>query len=167
MRFKGYQYRKAPQFVTLPHQTPCNCPWPDHGGGAYITFGRSVPITEPHPESVKGAIKTDWTWRDYMGEDGVIVQKAPVWAVPVPLTGHSLTNLAYTKSGHMLLWKDGTVYMAMTPKERERRLALHHKRLDRRFVQALQNAPEHFHMEGEAQSHTVRDEVVDLTGSPS
>jgi hypothetical protein len=109
MIFKGRQYRENRRIVPLPRSL-----WRQSN---FIEFGRTVSITHPDPASVKGAIKTDYTWPNHPN----LGDQTPAYAVPIPLHGHSLTNLAYGNDGRMYLLLDGKCYTAITPKEKQAR----------------------------------------------
>ena len=49
------------------------------------------------------AVKTNYTWSE-TGE--------PVWAIPLELNGHSLTNIAYGTKGEVYLMFDGSLFQA-------------------------------------------------------
>ena len=88
MIFKGIKFRKSRKVCTLPSD-----------GTPYTKFGRVVPTAS----TSRGGefIKTEYTWSD----------GGPVFATPVKLNGHSLTNMAYGQDGYMYLAKDGSCFV--------------------------------------------------------
>lgn len=78
MKFKGRNWRRSHVIVNLP------------ATGVYLCFGR---LCKP---TAKGAIKTTHRWQsNYPKLDGVKGQH--VYAKPLPISGWSLTNMAYGK----------------------------------------------------------------------
>jgi hypothetical protein len=87
----------------------------------YVEFGK---ITS---HDTKDAVKTENIWqnsvpRKYAGKfptpadgtnihNGVAVDYWHVYAIPIKLSGHSLTNMAYAENGAMYLLYKGIVYM--------------------------------------------------------
>ena len=67
-------------------------------GNNYLRFGRIIDRNKPLPAN---AVCTKYTWTD---------TKEPVWAVPISLSGWSLTNMAYGKDGRTYLAYGGEVY---------------------------------------------------------
>ena len=96
MKFKGINFRRAPNVVTLPDgagdpSIPSN----------YQQFGR---VCKP---DAQGAIRSNWSRG---GE--------PLYVKPIPLSGHSRTNMAYGLDGRVYLIHDGRCYTA--PPKRQR-----------------------------------------------
>jgi len=86
MIFDGIKFRVNHNIVMLVPGDDC-----------YVRFGKVVKPGHPIPT---GAEATKATWPD--GE--------AVIAVPVPVTGHSLSNMAYGADGRIYLAKDGYCY---------------------------------------------------------
>jgi len=92
MKFDGHNFRVNHNIVMLRRRSEeCD---------SYILFGRRVPEDSPLPADAKPSTRK---WRD-SGD--------PVMAVPIPLTGHSLTNMAYGADGRIYLAYDGRCYTA-------------------------------------------------------
>ncbi len=125
MRFDGYTFRTARNIVLLPKSM-----WQKRN---FCEFGKVVPESEPHPETVPGAFLTDYHWREYEGENGVTIATRPVYAIPVPLRGFSLTNMAYGTDGRLYLCIDRICYTAVSRREQERREMKRLERRDRRI----------------------------------
>jgi len=67
------------------------------GGGHYVRFGKIVPQGRvPGPEAEEANLIWPGGQR--------------VWAVPIPLTGYSLTNMAYGADGRIYLGYDAMCY---------------------------------------------------------
>src|SRR5437763_14631145 len=92
MIFKGHRFTRSRKAVTLPDD-----------GTAYIKFG----YAEWDAKDDQGGklVRTRYTM-DSTGE--------PVYAKPIPLEGHSLTNMAYGKNGYAYLARDGAVWVSNT-----------------------------------------------------
>jgi hypothetical protein len=80
---------------------------PDRDDSHNVYFGRVVPKGKD-ASAVKGAVQTNYTWE---AEDEN-TERAPVFATPIELKGHSLTNMAYATDGYTYLAKDGKCYRA-------------------------------------------------------
>lgn len=86
--FKGTRFTRSRKAVTLPSD---DTPFVRFG---YVQLG-------VHDDQGGKLVKTEWT----MGGE-------PVFAKPIQLSGHSLTNMAYGKNGYAYLFRDGAVYVA-------------------------------------------------------
>lgn len=104
MLFKGHQFRQSRRIIALPVRAEDGSlmPYIEPGREQYIQFGRAV----AGASGGKGLVKTDHRWSD---------TDAPVWAKPIPLDGHSLTNMAYGKDRHIYLMFDGACFIAKLP----------------------------------------------------
>lgn len=102
MKFDGIQFRKTKNIVVLPAFDKNGSPI-DYGDGAkpnYVRFGRVVKIGKPVPDN---AVETNLTFANGCFR---------VFATPVDIEGHSLTNMAYGKDGRAYLCKDGECYVS-------------------------------------------------------
>lgn len=102
MIFKGRKFRHSHVVVSLPWHTDAeNPPSYAHPGkpSSYVYFGRAV---RGATGGARGLVKTHYKWKD--GTD--------VWAKPIPLTGHGLTNMAYGKDGRAYLMYGGQCFIA-------------------------------------------------------
>jgi hypothetical protein len=104
MLYKGMRFTRSHKVVPLPRDMwISNCHGePDAEENLlknYVMFGRTV-----HPDKAipKNAVQTDHHW-EYCGR--------PVWAVPVKVTYHSLTNMPLGKDGYWYLMFDGCCYV--------------------------------------------------------
>jgi hypothetical protein len=88
MIYKGIKFRHSQRIVGLP------------GSDVYVQFGRVVLQDRAVP---RHAVKTTRTW---------VASGAPVYATPIKLKGHSLTNMAYGEDGRTYLMLDGQCYTA-------------------------------------------------------
>lgn len=104
MRYKGFNFTKAPTVVTLSSKDN------------YVRFGRVS------HSGAEGAEVTSWVHPQ--GGN-------PVWAVPVSVTGYSLTNMAFGADGKMYLAYDGRCYTAFRKSAEERKNERTAKRLQR------------------------------------
>jgi len=112
MIFDGIKWSVCKTVVDLPRNT-----WRD---GCHVEFGK-ITSRQTH-----GSIKTEYFWRNsvpikFAGdfpilppdktefENGETVNYWNVYALPIQSTGHSLTNMAFTKNAMYLLYK-GIVY---------------------------------------------------------
>jgi hypothetical protein len=86
MLFKGLQFRRNRNLVAIPTDSFSN-----------ICFGK---ICDP---GAPGAIKTTYVYNG---------SRDPVYAKPVEVTGHGLTNMAYGAKNQVYLMKDGAFYQA-------------------------------------------------------
>lgn len=102
MRYKGYNFRRNKNIVMLKVMAG--------DSKNYVRFGRIVPQGKPVPPNAEATMSV---WHGPLRE--------PVLAVPIELTGHSLTNMAYGADGRVYLAYDGWCYTALTVKEKERR----------------------------------------------
>jgi hypothetical protein len=95
INFKGVRYTHSRKAVTLPREP----------GDPYVRFG----YAEWGATDDQGGklVKTQWTTGS--GE--------PIFAKPIPIRGHGLTNLAYGKNGYAYLLHDGRVYVRNTNKK--------------------------------------------------
>lgn len=59
--------------------------------------------------SKKGAVKSDYH-KIIRDDDGNEVSREPIYAVPLEVSGYSLTNLAYGADGYRYLMYDGRFY---------------------------------------------------------
>lgn len=100
MIFKGYNFRVNKNLVALPirDENQNLMHYVDDGKDFYVYFGRIVKKGKKAPMH---AIQTQYTWSD----DG-----SPVYALPLKLSGHSLTNMAYGDKKQIYLMKDGRCY---------------------------------------------------------
>lgn len=89
MIFDGIRFRINHNIVMMPQIS----------GEPNVRFGRVVKPGNPTPPKAEA---TKATWPD----------GAAVIAVPIPVTGHSLTNMAYGADGRIYLGKDGYCYTA-------------------------------------------------------
>lgn len=105
MLYKGYSFRVARSVVMLP-------PDPNDLKNNYVKFGRICAAT------VKGAVPTNY----HLGGGAV-------YAKPVKLLGHSLTNMARGADGKMYLARDGACYTAWCLPAADRARARIEKRL--------------------------------------
>lgn len=87
MKFKGMNFRHSRRTIAITNKP-------------YVEFARPVYEGKKLP---KNAFATNYRWPD----TGNIV-----WATPIPLKAHSLTNMAYGKDGRVYLAHDGWVYIA-------------------------------------------------------
>jgi hypothetical protein len=99
MIFDGLKFRLSQKIVTLPLKDEQGNwhPYVNPLRAHYAVFGRVVPAGTP------GAIRTQWWSRK---------DSTPVYAVPIPLKGHSLTNMAYGEDGKVYLIRDGQIYVS-------------------------------------------------------
>lgn len=109
-RFDGRIFNSCSMVVMLPvrDEQGLLMPYVEIGKENYVYFGRAIPKNKD-PKTVKGAIKTRYTW-DGENEDGTA--KVPVWAVPIESDGYSLTNMMYGKDGWIYLAYDAKCYRA-------------------------------------------------------
>jgi hypothetical protein len=75
MKFKGHNWRISHTVIVLD------------SGEQYLRFGR-ICAAHGHKDAVKTTFKLSDAWKDYKKGDYL-------FARPLPLTGHSLTNMAY------------------------------------------------------------------------
>lgn len=102
MIFKGHKFRQNRNLVVLPNydEDMHTMPYVEEGNENYVYFGRVIKQGKKKPVD---AIKTRYTWEN-TGEH--------VYAVPVDLSGHSLTNMAYGEKDEIYLAKGMTCYQA-------------------------------------------------------
>ena len=102
MIFKGYKFRENKNLIMLPtHDEDKNVmPYVEDGHENYVYFGKILKQNEKKPVN---AIKTTYKWND-TGEN--------VYAIPVDLNGHSLTNMAYGTKNQIYLAFKGRCYQA-------------------------------------------------------
>ncbi len=93
MIFDGLKWRRTKKVVTLPPHL-----WEE--SGLYTTFGRVA----KDPNDPK-AVVTNW-YQEVAGGSRVLVK-----AIPIPVDGHSLTNLMYGKDGYAYLFLKSQVYI--------------------------------------------------------
>jgi hypothetical protein len=93
MIYKGQQFKRAKSVVVIHI--------PNDPAPSYVKFGR------PCKAGAKGAVATSYTWpnNNKLGKEG-----ETVWAMPVKLTSHDRTNMAYGVDGKMYLACDGVCY---------------------------------------------------------
>jgi hypothetical protein len=101
MIFDGMRFTKSRKVVTLPREM--------YEGDLkqYIMFGRIVPEGKTSPPT---AVETKWRW-NYNDE--------LIWAVPVKVNYHSLTNLMLGKDGYWYLKKSGIIYVCKQKKRKQ------------------------------------------------
>ena len=101
MKFKGYNFRENKSVVSIPvrNEEGNLMPYVEKGKEFYVNFGRITKLGEKK----LGAIKTNYKYEN-SGES--------VYAVPIKLTGHSLTNMAYGEDRNIYLMYDGKCYTA-------------------------------------------------------
>lgn len=102
MIFKGYKFRENKNLIMLPTHDENNnvMPYVEDGHENYVYFGKVIKKNQKKPFN---AIKTRYTWSD-TGE--------AVYAAPVDLNGHSLTNMAYGVKDQIYLAFDGKCFQA-------------------------------------------------------
>lgn len=102
MLFKGHKFRQNKNLVVLPNydEGMNTMPYVEEGCESYVYFGR---IIKPGKKKPIEAIKTSYKWED---------TQETVYAVPVALRGHSLTNMAYGEKNEIYLAKGMTCYQA-------------------------------------------------------
>lgn len=100
MIFKGIKFRRSGTVVTLPKEM-----WAGDIKN-HVTFGRVCPRDTP------GAVQTDWILRADAGRPDA-VYTPHLYALPIPLSGHSLTYMAYGADGRVYLCLDGHCYTAV------------------------------------------------------
>lgn len=100
MQFKGYNFRENKNLIVLPNydEDKNHMPYVEEGHENYVYFGKTI---KPGKKKPIEAIKTSYTWSD-TGE--------AVYAIPVEVNGHSLTNMAYGTKDQVYLAKDGRCY---------------------------------------------------------
>jgi hypothetical protein len=96
IKFEGKRYARAPKVVVLPEEF-----W-EGTGKNHMTFGVACDISK------KGAVLTSWKDENNFH----------IHALPIPFTGHSLTNLMYGKDKRMYLCLDGKCYSAPVSKKK-------------------------------------------------
>jgi hypothetical protein len=103
MIFDGIKFRRSRRVVAIPTRDESGAlqPYVQPHQSNCVHFGRAVKEGSPIP---KKAVKTSYRW-DTPGF-------TPVWAVPIPTTGYSLTNMAYGDDGHIYLMHKGSFYIA-------------------------------------------------------
>lgn len=96
MIFDGMKFRRMRNVVALPVRDDAGqlMPYVPAGRENYVYFGKVA------SERDAGAVKTRYTYQE----------GTPVFALPIEMTGHGLTNLAYGKDGRAYLMKDGWCY---------------------------------------------------------
>lgn len=102
MLFKGFNFRHNKNIIILPNLDEDKNPMPyvEENQLSYIYFGKVIPQNKSKPMN---AIKTKYTW----GNSGEFV-----YAVPIELDGHSLTNMAYGTKKQVYLAYDARCYQA-------------------------------------------------------
>lgn len=102
MLFKGHNFRQNKNIVILPNLDEEKNPMPyvEENHLNYVYFGKVIPKEKSKPIN---AIKTNYKWED-TGEF--------VFAVPIELNGHSLTNMAYGTKKQIYLAYDARCYQA-------------------------------------------------------
>lgn len=90
MIYKGYKFRKSRTVVSMPNL--------DSEKKNYVAFGKVY----KEGQAPASAIQTQYQWPS----------RSPVYAKYIPLSGHSLTNMAYGKDGRIYLMLDGKFYTA-------------------------------------------------------
>lgn len=112
MIFKGVQYQRVHNVVALPIEDEFGCRYPFVKEKNHIYFGRVYALGA----AKKGAIKTNF-YRVKYNEDGerdLNPNHEYLYAVPIPYSGYSLTNLAYGTDGYSYLMLDGKFYRSKT-----------------------------------------------------
>lgn len=102
MKFKGHSFRENKNLVVLPifDEEKNTMPYVEGNQTSFIYFGKVIAKGNKKPLN---AIKTAYKWQD-TGE--------PVYATPLALKGHSLTNMAYGDKNQIYLAKDARCYQA-------------------------------------------------------
>lgn len=101
MLFKGVDYVKVKNIVSLPVRNKDGKLMPYvNNGENYIYFGKVSKLGQKK----SGAVKSEYNLVQSNGE------KEPIYAVPLEITGHSLTNRAYCADGYVYLMLDGSFY---------------------------------------------------------
>lgn len=117
MKFDGINFRRAKSLIILPQRF--------FMGDAknYVAFGKRVSgeLEAKYNNSVglDNSVVLKIKAGEYTRKNGTPAPE--FYAIPVRLTGHSLTNLAYGANGRMYLAYDGLVYTALTPKAKRER----------------------------------------------
>lgn len=121
MIFKGERFTKSKTVVMLPKEMWDKC---------NVTFGKVVPKGQTPPAN---AVQTEYKWVDkgQGGRQSAELKTVPVFAVPIPCDGHSLTNLMFGKPNRQGKYRkylliDGHVFTAsrVLPKDSPRYLRL-------------------------------------------
>lgn len=104
MIFKGLRFRHSRLVVQLPVKAEDGSlmPYIEPEREQYVHFGRAVVGAN---EGTKGVVKTRYRWND----------ETPVYAKPIPLSGHSRTNMAYGKDRRVYLMHDGACFIGGSP----------------------------------------------------
>lgn len=102
MQYKGHNFRENNKLVMLPIYDEDNNPMPyvDEDKTNYVYFGKVIARGKKKPLD---AIKTIYKWED---------TQETVYATPIPLKGHSLTNMAYGEKDQLYLAKGNRCYQA-------------------------------------------------------
>ncbi len=95
MKFDGRNFRKSTKLAVIPN--------PDPAKPNFVHFGRIIREDQTYPT---GCVKVpNMTWKSGTG-------KNPVMAMPIKITGHSLTNMAFGADGRVYLAFGGDVYIS-------------------------------------------------------
>lgn len=102
MIFKGIRFRRSTRVVELPNfdfATGARYPHSVEGREDYVVFGRLVDPEKRTENCVRTLYKNKTTdeW---------------LYAEPIPVKAHSLTNMMYGEDGRAYLLKDGVCYTA-------------------------------------------------------
>lgn len=102
MIFKGHKFRQNKNLVVLPnYDEHMNImPYVEEGNENYVYFGR---VIKPGKKKPINAIKTKYKWEH---------SEETVYAVPLEITGHSLTNMAYGDKDEIYLAKGVNCYQS-------------------------------------------------------
>ncbi len=102
MIFDGIRFHKNKNIVQMPIRDENNnlMPYAVDGKENYVIFGRVV----KRGSVPSGAYKTRYTWNDI----GIYV-----YAKPIKISGHSLTNMAYGEDGKAYLMYKGNCYVSV------------------------------------------------------
>lgn len=116
MQFKGYNFTRSKNIVTLP-TLDCNgfpMPYVQEGKENYVVFGRVTKLGA----NKKGAVKTNYKWIGGKN-DGEYV-----YAVPIECNGYSRTNMMYGKDDKIYLAHKGSCFVVNMKKIREAHAAM-------------------------------------------
>lgn len=111
MKFKGYNFTRTKNIVTLPSFDSNGFPmsYVQEGKENYVVFGRVTKVGA----NKKGAFKTTSKWIGGKN-DGEYV-----YAVPIESNGYSLTNMMYGKDNKIYLAKKGSCFTVSMKKVKE------------------------------------------------
>ena len=112
MIFKGVKYQRVHNIVALPIEDEFGCLYPFVKEKNRVYFGRVYALGA----AKKGAIKSNFYRVKYNedGEQDLNPNHEHLYAVPIPYSGYSLTNLAIGSDGYRYLMLDGKFYRSKT-----------------------------------------------------